>query len=311
MRLTGIWQPRLRRRLIAFLAPVLLFAAGPLPAQPTANAPDGAAPSGRPTLRVCQDPNNLPFSSRDLGGFENRIAALFAKDLGWDIAYTWFPQRMGFVRNTLRAREEGTQQEGTQKYKCDLVTGVADGFDMGATTRPYYHSTYAMAYVKGKGLDEVRTLQDLLALPPARRTALRIGVFGRSPVADWLLKHDMLQQIVTYQTQSGDPEQYPGQIIENDLANGKIDIAFVWGPIAAYFAKNAKNAQVAAIPLQSEPGMRFDFRIVMAVRYGEKEFKQRIDGLIERHRDDIRGILQEYGVPLIDDDAAVQATTRP
>jgi mxaJ protein len=292
------------------LLTLLIFAAmlpatRPLQAQPNAITQSAGDATARPTLRVCQDPNNLPFSSRDLRGFENRIAALFAKDLGWDIAYTWFPQRMGFIRNTLRAKEEGTDQ-----YKCDLVTGVADGFDMGATTRPYYHSTYAMAYVKGKGLDQVQTLQDLLALPPERRAALRLGVFGRSPVADWLLQNGMLQQIVTYQTQSGDPEQYPGQIIENDLANGKIDIAFVWGPIAAYSAQHTKTAQVVAIPLRSEPGMQFDFRIVMAVRYGEKEFKQRIDGLIERHRQDIDGILREYGVPLVDD-TALQTATRP
>jgi ABC-type amino acid transport substrate-binding protein len=180
-----------------------------------APAAPAAEPAARPVLRVCQDPNNLPFSRRDLAGFENRIAALFAQELGWDIAYTWFPQRMGFVRNTLRAKEPGTE-----RYKCDLITGVAKGFDLGATTQPYYRSTYAMAYVRGKGLDAVRTLDDLLDLPPERRAGLKLGVFGGSPVADWLLAHGLMDQIVSYQPQSGDAEEYPGQIVENDLDRG-------------------------------------------------------------------------------------------
>ena len=107
-------------------------------------------------LRVCQDPNNLPFSNRALQGFENKIAALLAADLGWKIEYTWYPQQMGFIRNTLRAREADSEQ-----YKCDLVTGVPSGFDMGAITKPYYRSTYAMAYVKGNGLDGVHAPEDL------------------------------------------------------------------------------------------------------------------------------------------------------
>jgi len=250
-----------------------------------------AAPN---VLRVCQDPNNLPFSNRDLQGFENKIAALLAKDLGWDIAYTWYPQRMGFIRNTLRAKEPGSEQ-----YKCDLVTGVASGFDMGATTQPYYRSAYAMAYVKGKGLDSVKTLDDLLKLPAEKRASLRLGVFGGSPVADWLLEHDLIDRIVSYQAQSGDPAQYPGEMVEKDLAKGAIDIAFIWGPIAGYFASHAPDGSVAAIPLTPQPGMQFEFDIAMATRFGEAAYKEKIDAAIERNRPQINAILAQYGVPLL------------
>ena len=231
-------------------------AASPAPA--SAVPPVSAAPG---VLRVCQDPNNLPFSNRELQGFENKIAALLAADLGWQIAYTWYPQRMGFIRNTLRAKEPNSDT-----YKCDLVTGVASGFDMGATTAPYYRSAYAMAYVKGKGLDSVHTLDDLLKLPPEQRASLRLGVFGGSPVADWLLAHDLIERIVTYQAQTGDPAQYPGQMVEKDLANGSIDIAFIWGPIAGYFARQATTAQIVAIPLTPQAGSQFEFDIAMATR---------------------------------------------
>ena len=253
-----------------------------------------AEPAQEKVLRVCQDPNNLPFSSRDLKGFENKIAALFAQELGWKVAYTWYPQRMGYVRDTLRSKEPNSDT-----YKCDLVTGVAVGFDLGATTQPYYRSTYAMAYVKGKGLDGVKTLEDLLKLDPEKRKSLRLGVFGRSPLVDWLLPNGLIEQMVSYQTQTGDPDQYPGEMVEKDLVNGKIDVAFVWGPIAGYFAKKATTVPIVAIPLKPRADIKFDFSIAMAVRFGEKEFKERIDQLIEQNRQKITAILEEYGVPHI------------
>lgn len=255
-----------------------------------------AAPAAEPqgVLRVCQDPNNLPFSNRALQGFENKIAALLAADLGWQIDYTWYPQRMGFIRNTLRAKNPDSDS-----FKCDLVTGVASGFDMGATTRPYYRSTYAMAYVKGKGLDGVHTLEDLLTLSPAQRAKLRLGVFGRSPVTDWLLENGLIDKMVSYQTQSGDAERYPGEMVEKDLANGVIDVAFIWGPIAGYFARQATAVPILAIPLKPHPGIQFEFDIAMAVRFGEAAYKQRIDEAIDRNRPKINAILAEYGVPLL------------
>jgi mxaJ protein len=253
------------------------------------------APAARPVLRVCQDPNNLPFSRRDLAGFENRIAALFAQQLGWDIEYTWYPQRMGFVRNTLRAREPGSDH-----FKCDLITGVATGFDLGATTHPYYRSTYTMAYVRDNGLDGVRGLDDLLALDPAKRASLRLGVFGGSPVTEWLLDNGLIGQMVSYSPQTGDADQYPGEIVEKDLAQGRIDIAFVWGPIGGYFARQSAGGRIVAVPLAPRAGLKVDFEIAMAVRFGDAELKERIDGLIDRNRAAIHAILVDYGVPLLD-----------
>ena len=266
----------------------------PVGSQPVA---DAAGPGQDKVLRVCQDPNNLPFSNRSQDGFENRIAAMFAQELGWKLETTWFPQRIGFIRNTLRAR-----QEHSDRYKCDLVTGVPTGFEMAATTRPYYHSTYALVYLKGrgKGLDGLRDLDGVLALSPAQRGKLRLGVFTASPLIDWLLKNDLMGQVEWYQIQSGDAEQYPGETIERDLASGKIDVAFVWGPIAGYVARNTQAAPIVAVPLTSRPGMKLDFEIAMGVRQGDKAFRQRIDELIMANQDKINAILDQYGVPLLD-----------
>ncbi len=267
-----------------------------------ATAQAAEPPQAQQVLRVCQDPNNLPFSNRALQGFENKIAALLAADLGWKIEYTWYPQQMGFIRNTLRAKNPDSDT-----FKCDLVTGVASGFDMGATTKPYYRSTYAMAYVKGNGLDGVHAPEDLLKLSPAHRAKLRLGVFGRSPVADWLLDNGLIKQMVSYQPQSGDADHYPGEMVEKDLAKGVIDVAFIWGPIAGYFARQSKAVPMAAIPLLPHPGVQFEFDIAMAVRFGEAAYKQRIDEALERNHTKINAILTEYGVPLLEQPARAAA----
>jgi quinoprotein dehydrogenase-associated probable ABC transporter substrate-binding protein len=295
------WPGSLGRLAGAALA--LLCLAGPIAAQQAMNE---AGPGQDKVLRVCQDPNNLPFSHRDQTGFENKIAALFAQELGWKLEHTWFPQRIGFIRNTLRAKVENSD-----RFKCDLVTGVPAGFDMAATTRPYYHSSYALVYVKGRGLDAVRGLDDLAALKPEQRGKLRFGAFTSSPVTDWLMENRLMEQVDWYQNQTGDAEQYPGQIIERDLASGKIDVAFVWGPIAGYFARNTHAAPIVAVPLASRPGMKLDFEIAMAVRHGDKEFRQRIDQLIDANRGKIAAILDEYGVPQLDQQGRVLAAQRP
>lgn len=295
------WRLRLGR--MACVAVALLCAAGPIAAQ---QAGSDAGPGQDKVLRVCQDPNNLPFSNRAEAGFENRIAALLAQQLGWKLEHTWFPQRIGFIRNTLRAKVENSD-----RYKCDLVIGVPAGFEMAATTRPYYHSTYALVYVKGKGLDGVRSLDDLMALKPEQRGKLRIGAFSSSPVTEWLLQNKLMDQVDWYQNQTGDAEQYPGQIIERDLASGKLDAAFVWGPIAGYFARNTRSAPIVAVPLVSRPGMKLDYEIAMAVRHGDKEFRQRIDQLIGSNQAKIDAILAEYGVPLVDGQGRALPSSRP
>jgi quinoprotein dehydrogenase-associated probable ABC transporter substrate-binding protein len=247
-------------------------------------------------LRVCADPNNLPLSNRKQEGYENKIAQLLADELGWKLEYTWFPQRLGFIRNTLRAR-----LDEEDRFKCDLVIGVPVGFELAATTKPYLRSTWALAYVKGKGLDGVRTPEDLLKLEPARLKALRFGAFAQTPPVDWLLKHELLDQLVPYQRMSGDPEEYPGEMIEKDLAAGKIDVGFAWGPIAGYFVQRAPAAGLVAVPFKPDPDIKFDYSIAMGVRFGEREWRSRIDQLVEKNRDRIRAILAGYGVPQLDD----------
>jgi mxaJ protein len=246
-------------------------------------------------FRPCIDPSNLPFSNTQGEGFENRIADLFAQKLGLPVRSYAFPQRMNFIRNTLRYKLPG------QDFPCDVVMSVPAGYDQASATIPYYRSTYMLVYPKGKGLDQIKTGADLFELPPGVRSKLTVGIFDRSPASIWLAKHGMEFQAKPYPMLSPNPEQYPGEIIEKDLAEGKIDAAIVWGPIAGYYAKRVRNVDLALIPLKSETGVKFDYEIAMGVRYGEREWKDTVEKLIADNRGAIKQILRDYNVPLIDE----------
>ncbi|WP_187629694.1 substrate-binding domain-containing protein [Paraburkholderia sp. UCT31] len=256
------------------------------PALPNNDGADGV-------LRVCADPNNMPLSNDKGEGYENRIAAQMASDFGYKLEYTYFPQRMGFVRHTLREKEDGSE-----RYRCDLIIGVPKGYDMTSTTQPYLRSTYAMVLPNRPEFASIKTPDDLLKLPPDQLHKLRFGIFSQTPAVDWLLGHNLIDQAVSYQVQSGDPAVYPGQMIEHDLRAGNVDVVFLWGPIAGYFAKRAGDS-VRLVPFPPGPGIRFDYTISMGVRYGEKDWKDKVDQWIGANHDKIDSILATYQVPML------------
>lgn len=264
-----------------------LSAVVPAPAQQA----DAEAPQ---VFRVCQDPNNLPFSNTQGEGFENRIAALFAGKLGWKLEYYSFPQRLGFIRNTLRFKLPG------EEYRCDVVMGVPANYDQAAPTQPYYRSVYALVIPAGRGLDDVRSMEEFLRLPREQLQRLRIGVYDRSPASAWLARHNLVDQGVPYRILNADPEFYPGEIVERDLTDGRIDAAVVWGPIAGFFVKRRADAGLRLVPLHSEPGVRLDFEIAMGVRHADREWKATLNQLITDNQPQIDAILRDFGVPLVD-----------
>jgi quinoprotein dehydrogenase-associated probable ABC transporter substrate-binding protein len=249
-----------------------------------------------PLLHVCADPSGLPQSNERGEGYENKIAEVLAHDLGKKIQYTFFPQRMGFVRNTLRARDETTM-----KFKCDLIIGVPKGYELTATTRPYMHSTYAMVLSHRPEFRDFKQPQDLLGLPPEKLHTLRIGIFIRSPGADWLLQNGLIERAEVYAAQSGDPQETPDTVVERDLRSGKIDLAIVWGPVAGRLvAAHADTDHWVALPFKPDPKIRFDYEISMGLRQGEKEWQETLDQWIGTHQEQIQQILVSYHIPLLD-----------
>jgi len=269
-------------------------------------APVAAQQAAESVLRVCSDPDNMPLSNRSGEGFENRIAEELARDLNRHIEYTWFPQRMGFVRNTLKKRNETTLQ-----FECDLIIGVPAGYELTATTKPYMHSTYALVFPSRSEFNGLQTAADLLKLPPATLKSLRIGVFAKSPGSDWLLRNNMLEQATLYAAQSGDPAEHPALTIERDMAAGKIDVAIVWGPIAGLLVRqHAAPSPWRAVPFTPDPQIRFDYQIAMGVRFGEKDWQNTLDEWISSHRDKVQQILLGYRIPILDENGKVTADFR-
>ncbi len=245
-------------------------------------------------FRVCADPLHPPYSSKAEDGFENKIASLFAKELNQQLEYYWFPQRIGFIRNTLKAQIDNTEQ-----YKCDVVMGLPAGFDFAKTTKPYYRSTYALIIAKGRGWDDITKPSQLSNLSLQREESLKIAMFDRGPGTTWLQKVGLLDQGIPYQTMTGDDKNNVAMKIEKDLKAGKIDMVVLWGPMAGYIVSQSPQNSYTVIPMTSTPGMKFDFSMAMGIRYGDKERKVLLENLIDKNKQKIQSILSEYNIPVL------------
>jgi quinoprotein dehydrogenase-associated probable ABC transporter substrate-binding protein len=236
----------------------------------------------RSKLRVCADPDDLPYSNEAGEGFENKIAELLAADLGVDLAYTWHPQVIGFVRNTLGARA------------CDLVMGITSTSEVMQNTNPYYRSSYALVQRADAGT-KVTSLGD------PKLADLRIGAVAQTPPIDVLAQRALLKNVRPYQLMVDTRYDDPGRQMIEDLAADKIDVGVLWGPIAGYWAKQ-QSVPIEVVPLTGEnTGARLDFRITMGLRRNEPEWKGILNEFLAQHKAEIQEILLEYGVPLLDE----------
>ena len=248
-----------------------------------------------PVLRVCADPNNLPFSNQAGQGFENRIADIFAKDLGMHVSYYWFPQRQAFFRKTLNAR------------RCDVVMGVPTGISVAATTSPYYRSSYVFVSRQDRHLN-IRSMDD------PRLRQLKIGVHltgdedSNLPPVNALIRRGMTANLVGYDIYGKLSDKNPPADLIDAVARKKIDIAIAWGPMAGYFAEHSPiPLEVTPVDVVSpDPSTPFTFAISMGVRRGDQQLKQQLDAEIARRKPQIRRLLTAYGVPLLHAPSAVQ-----
>lgn len=236
----------------------------------------------RSELKVCADPNNLPFSDEKKEGFENKIADLMGTELGLKVDYAFFPQVIGFVRNTLRAQ------------LCDLVMGTVAGDEIMQTTNPYYFTTYVMFYRSDKGL-AFEGPQD------PRLASLRLGVVAGTPPADLLVRHELMSRAKPYALTVDTRAESPTHDMVKDVVDGTVDVGFLWGPIAGYYKKH-DGLPLTLVPLKDEPGApRMEYHIAMGVRGNEPEWRRRINAAILKRQDDITAILRDYGVPLLNE----------
>lgn len=264
----------------ALIAPLLLAALGCAKAD---------ARTADRELRVCADPNNMPFSNAAGEGFENRLAQLIASDMNAKVRYTWFAQRRGFLRNTLNAHE------------CDVVMGVPSSFDLAFTSRPYYRSTYVFITRKD-GKVHVTSFDD----PILRRARIGVQLIGddgaNTPPAHALAARGITRNVRGYPVYGDYAKPHPPSAIVEAVQRGDVDVAIAWGPMAAFFARNA-NPPLDIVPVSPQVDLPFlphVFDISMAVRRDDKPLKYKLDSLIERDRPRIDALLASYGVPRVD-----------
>ncbi|HVT07632.1 MAG TPA: substrate-binding domain-containing protein [Polyangia bacterium] len=246
----------------------------------------GATPGGNVPLRVCADPNNMPFSSQQEEGLENALARLVADALGAPLQYTWHPQRRGFVRNTLKAG------------LCDVMLEAPVGYERATETIPYYRSSYVFVSRRDRHI-KVRSFDD-----PALR-GLRIGVqvigddYANSPPAEALGRRGLVDHVVGFPVYGDYGHPNPLAPIVEAVARGTVDVAVVWGPTAGWFAKSSP-VPLAIVPIAGEAGgLQFAFDVGMGVRRGDEQLRRRLDDVIRTHRPQIAAILRRYGVPLL------------
>lgn len=273
----------------AVLVAVALVLPAPAAADDKGTADQDSTPQTTP-LRVCSDPNNLPYSNQAEQGFENRLAELIADELDAELSYVWWPQRRGFIRNTLNADA------------CDLVIGVPAGYELVDTTRPYYRSSYVL--VTRADVDP-----PLSGIADPRLAQLSIGVHltgddgANPPPVHALGELGLVDNVVGFMIYGDYREPNPPARLIDAVASGEIDVAAVWGPIAGYFAKRA-SVPLTLVPIRDYHGTsphseRFEFAIAMGVRKGEHAFRDDVQAVLDRRGEDVRDVLTEFGIPIV------------
>jgi quinoprotein dehydrogenase-associated probable ABC transporter substrate-binding protein len=238
-------------------------------------------------LRVCADPNNLPFSNRAGEGFENKLAEMVAQKLGKSVVYTWWAQRRGFIRHTLKAGD------------CDLVMGVPARHDLVETTRPYYRSTYVFVSQTARHL-RLNAIDD----PQLRGLAIGVHLIGNdgnnTPPAHALGQQGIIDNVRGFMIYGDYREPDPPARLIEAVEHGEIDVAAAWGPLAGYVAKTS------IVPLTVTPiaagerfaPQQFQFEIAVGVRKGDHALRDRLNDFIAQNGSEIAALLAAYGVPL-------------
>ncbi|MBB5222360.1 quinoprotein dehydrogenase-associated probable ABC transporter substrate-binding protein [Amaricoccus macauensis] len=254
--------------------------AAAIPASGRAQVADLVSPTA---FRVCADPANKPLSDKAGEGFENKIAELMAEHLGRELQYTWFPMAQGFVRRTLTAVE------------CDVIMGYAQGDELVLNTNAYYTSAYVIVTRADSDLHDVTTIED------PRLKGRKIGYIANTPPGTHLARLGMIPDAVSYSLMVDTRLYHPNEDLLADLADGKVDAALMWGPIAGPLAKNYDDKLVVTPLIHETEAPRLFYRITMGVRPGEDRWKRTLNSEIRKVQPEIDQILTDFGVPLLND----------
>lgn len=276
----------MRRRAAGHFRAILGVAFALVAAAGVARPGSAQSPMGdlvaRTSLRVCADPRDLPFSDEQGNGFENKIAELLGRELSLPVEYVWYPQVIGFLRNTLWAG------------RCDLVMGTVAGDGELDTTNPYYYTSYVIVLRNDSGWT-------FTGLDDPKLKDLHIGVISGTPPADLLLRHGLMGKARPYPLTVDTRIDAPSHRMIDDIAAGTIDAGVLWGPLAGYYIHHEKLPLTLVVLKGEAAAPRLDYHIAMGVRHNEVDWRRKLNGLIHAKQGEINQILQDYGVPLLDE----------
>jgi mxaJ protein len=249
-----------------------------------ASSAQGAEPTSAAFLRVCADPDNMPFSDAKGEGFENKLAELIAGKLDARLEYSWFPEATGYVPNTMG------------RDACDLVMGYAQGTGLIEDTNPYYYTSYVLIYRADDG-----SLAGVDSLSDPRLKDKAIGYFARTPPASILALHGLVGGAKPFEVHADDSASQAAIEMIGQIASGKLDAGLLWGPVGGYYAERA-DVPLKLVPLVKEKaGPTTIYGITMGVRPNEPQWKHTINKLIADNQGEINVILEGYSVPLLDE----------
>lgn len=251
----------------------------------------GDAGSATTPIRVCADPDNMPFSNVKGEGFENKLAELIAERLGQKLDYAWFKEESGYVPTTMAMDA------------CDLVMGYAQGTGLIEDTNPYYYTSYVLIFREDDAdFEAIESLED------PRLKQKRIGVFARTPPVSILALQGLMPNAEAFEVSAGEHMATAAEAMIAEIASGKLDAGILWGPVGGYYALRA-DVPLSLVPLVKETaGPRAVYGITLGVRPNEPRWKHKINKVLAENQHDINVILQGYNVPLLNQDGELIAS---
>lgn len=260
---------KLKYQLVTFVAAAALMASVPAYAN---------------SLRVCADPNYLPFSNEQKQGFENRVAEAMGNWLGWKVEYYWQSERAQggydeFLQTTLNAK------------KCDVVMSIPYASLDVLTTHPYFISSYVFVFRKDKNYD-------ITSMDSADLTKVELGFESNTPPEDGLKLRGLVKHAIPFNV--GEQAGASPDIMLRAVQEGSVDVMITWEPAIGYFLSKYPNLEVVGVPNARSVGgpEQYTFPVSMGVRRDDEALRGQLDKVIEQHKDALTSILASLGVKL-------------
>lgn len=234
-------------------------------------------------LRVCADPDNMPFSNDQGEGFENKLAELIAERLDRTLVYKWFPKTAGYM------------PEPIGENVCDMVMGYAQGTGLIEDTNPYYYTSYVLI-TRADDAD----LKGVTSLGDRQLKSKRIGLVAHTPPTSILAMNGLVANAKPFDVRPGESQAVVARDMIAEIESGALDAGLLWGPIGGYYAARM-DSPLTVVPLVNErAGPATFYGITLGVRPNEPQFKHQVNRILTDEAAAIVSLLRDFHVPVLD-----------